>query len=1432
VKFFKIAAAMQVFAVFCFVSVLHAQVNVADETRFMSEMSGANPNFNVSSSINFTQSFPDTVNKNANVSLSAGVILDGRSLSSAVRGFNLIGSTLTFNFGASNSINGFAGAFTSAAGSIMNFNGSNIAFRQNAAVSGGGVFNISGASEASLVSNYILFSLNTSSGSGGAVNVSDGSLFEITASTILFRNGSAEQSAGAIYAVNGSTVNLGGGYMEFVGNSGKGSGGALHIGSSYFNIGGDTVIFENNSSKDSGTGGAVYGSDAVFDLNGQDVSFLSNNAAGSGGALYAAAGSVFNFNSVNTDFAGNESGNMGGGVYSESGSKFTFNGDIIYFDINKSAASGGAVYAAGGSEFIFSSSGTYFQYNLSADGGAISGNDASFTFSGGETYFTGNNASSSGGAVYAENRAVFNFISSANVFRYNTAADGGAIYMADSDITIDNALFLNNTAVSGLGGAVYMSGFSTAAANLNINAVTGDVLFRGNTASGKANDIYMNEYGNIVFDASSGRTITLEGGISAKGDSGNSIVKLGAGTLEFAGNHSDYRGGLIISAGTLAVKNDAAVTAGNFEIGAGGKYSTVNGQGNQVTAVGHADIKGEYEIDVDFASYKADKLIAVSGFTSASDGKVDLANATGSLNITAGSSLGFGTSRITLIEAENGVAGTFASDNFSSILSLFPAGTTAYIDYSADKVELYVSRLSSFYAIAKMTHNQKEVASTLDEASKANTTAEMSAVLARIDALANDSLKKSALNRLSGSFIANALTAGALRSGITELYERVQPRYCPHDKISKSLWGQIYLSNNKFGGDENTAADFGMNGYGIQAGFDLFTGENSLGGFYISYGHNALEQDYDEADMQDYGLGFYGGWFGENIDIKASLSGTAQNFDLKRNIKFAGLKTNADFNTYGIRADGQIEFKTGVGGDSFELRPFAGLQGGYIMNEKIEEKNGAAANLIIESGDYLRLTALGGAAINGISEKFNWYGKVYAGYIITGTRNEFDGKFADSGGKINIYGTEIGALGVGAGAGIEYNLTKQWSLYANANTNYAEKASGYYGNIGVNYRFCTDASRGRAEKISPAAAADDAVSIPETVRKEEEIEIIKHETPEENLKEDNNEYYVSDMSPALETISAAEPKEEEKDAAVREVYVKPEEVKTQDYPVSGKTENIVRSDESAAEPKEEKAAAAREVYVKPEEVKTQDYPVSGKTENIVRSADEPRPAFEETASFVSGDYELENAEKNNIRRQIAELKRIGYKKIVVRGHTDSAGSEAVNNRLSLQRAKAVYEELIAGGIDPDKIEYVGYADRKPVAENDTEEGMALNRRTDIVVDEPAIVPGVIYTASYFITYGYSLSKEVKNKIKQQTDEIKQTNYNEIIIEGHADSTGSDRINDPLSRQRAETVYDEFIENGIPAGKMTYTGYGSRRPIDTNATKEGRANNRRVEVTVK
>ena len=71
----------------------------------------------------------------------------------------------------------------------------------------------------------------------------------------------------------------------------------------------------------------------------------------------------------------------------------------------------------------------------------------------------------------------------------------------------------------------------------------------------------------------------------------------------------------------------------------------------------------------------------------------------------------------------------------------------------------------------------------------------------------------------------------------------------------------------------------------------------------------------------------------------------------------------------------------------------------------------------------------------------------------------------------------------------------------------------------------------------------------------------------------------------------------------------------------------------------------------------------------------------------------------------------------------------------------------------------------------------------------------------------------------------------VLVEGHTDTVGTEAYNQKLSEERAENVLQYLIEQGVDASRLTSVGYAFHRPIASNATKEGRQKNRRVDLVI-
>ncbi len=121
-------------------------------------------------------------------------------------------------------------------------------------------------------------------------------------------------------------------------------------------------------------------------------------------------------------------------------------------------------------------------------------------------------------------------------------------------------------------------------------------------------------------------------------------------------------------------------------------------------------------------------------------------------------------------------------------------------------------------------------------------------------------------------------------------------------------------------------------------------------------------------------------------------------------------------------------------------------------------------------------------------------------------------------------------------------------------------------------------------------------------------------------------------------------------------------------------------------------------------------------------------------------------------------------------------------------------------------------------------GMRLEEIKSILNAEPIII---FFKKDDWDVY---LEDEQSSRIADLAYYLDQVDESIIKIKGHSDDTGNTTLQKRNSNKRAVAVKDYFLENsGIPSDKMEARGYGASRPLADNATEEGKAQNRRVEI---
>ncbi len=101
--------------------------------------------------------------------------------------------------------------------------------------------------------------------------------------------------------------------------------------------------------------------------------------------------------------------------------------------------------------------------------------------------------------------------------------------------------------------------------------------------------------------------------------------------------------------------------------------------------------------------------------------------------------------------------------------------------------------------------------------------------------------------------------------------------------------------------------------------------------------------------------------------------------------------------------------------------------------------------------------------------------------------------------------------------------------------------------------------------------------------------------------------------------------------------------------------------------------------------------------------------------FATNKFDLQDESRTELQKLIDFLTQNPKLKIEVSGHTDNKGTMQANQVLSENRARSVYQYLIANGISADRLSFKGFGQTQPIASNDTEDGRSQNRRTEFKI---------------------------------------------------------------------------------------------------------------------
>ena len=138
-------------------------------------------------------------------------------------------------------------------------------------------------------------------------------------------------------------------------------------------------------------------------------------------------------------------------------------------------------------------------------------------------------------------------------------------------------------------------------------------------------------------------------------------------------------------------------------------------------------------------------------------------------------------------------------------------------------------------------------------------------------------------------------------------------------------------------------------------------------------------------------------------------------------------------------------------------------------------------------------------------------------------------------------------------------------------------------------------------------------------------------------------------------------------------------------------------------------------YMEQQEQALQQNFAASESASIRRDADVLAVTFKSDVLFASGSAALQTGAYQEIERVSKVLTQYPETRIMIAGHTDSDGAEAFNQDLSVRRAEAVRNALVAQGVSAARVTTMGFGESQPVADNSTAAGKQLNRRVVITI---------------------------------------------------------------------------------------------------------------------
>jgi outer membrane protein OmpA-like peptidoglycan-associated protein len=243
-----------------------------------------------------------------------------------------------------------------------------------------------------------------------------------------------------------------------------------------------------------------------------------------------------------------------------------------------------------------------------------------------------------------------------------------------------------------------------------------------------------------------------------------------------------------------------------------------------------------------------------------------------------------------------------------------------------------------------------------------------------------------------------------------------------------------------------------------------------------------------------------------------------------------------------------------------------------------------------------------------------------------------------------------------------------------------------------------------------------------------------------------------------------------------------------------------------------------------------------------RAEDSPAPKrdprdLERAKLALDRAEEAHEADPGSAREQhLAQTAKRRADEARLRSEDRQARLEDTTATASAERARQRHaDDVAAARVERERVEQTHAVDDKPVTKAEARKASAALQNLGPIANVKEEPRGVVITLSGTLLFPNG-EKEMSPIAKQNLDQVahalaEQPASTTFEVAGHTDDSGSDKQNKQLADQRAKAVADYLIGSGIDAARIRTAGYGEDRPIASNDTPEGRAENRRVEILV-